>query len=818
MRENKYHLSSLLGYMLMYFSEYATVRNALGGQKKLEGTGLLSQFRALRVNWLYLLALVINMTFMVSGILFLLYSSRLSHEETITDIKVATRQLKFAIDEHVSEELSTLSSAAIAMEGSTLLNENKKLSDDDKVFDKITQALSSYNSYVEIGFAGLDGQAVWRDSFGRKRYTSQLNDDFITQVITNQKTLSNTRWDEVSGTHVNVYAVPIYASGTTTLKGVLFAAAPEDQMRVIINNSLHSGQGLAHIIDRNGVYVVKSRNPMSLSTGNDIFALPKPLDQATRDKILATMRDGQSGYLVSSIYGEDRLIAYAPLDINDWYVFYIVPEDMVNAGLKNIISGAMAIIIVAMIIFAAFILLIHKINNKARRMLENIAFIDPVTNERNYNKFLLDANIILRNSTGNNYAICYSDIQDFRYINDIFGRAAGDRLLRYWSAFLHEITHEGEIFGRMGGDIFVALLKYQSRHELERRFTSMAHRMAVYPETLARGYKVEVCGGMYLMGETSDRLGLNDMLDRAITAQKSVKKKNGGMRLGFYSREMRAQKLWEAKVEATMETALENNEFHMYLQPKIDIQNGNRIMGAEALARWIPPDKDPIPPDRFIGIFERNGFIATLDKFIFESACRHYSESVTSGNTPQYVLSVNVSKLTLIQPEFCTIYAGIKEQYGVPDGFIELEFTESLVFENHALLQAIVSACKRNGFLCSLDDFGAGYSSLNLLKSIYVDVLKLDRQFFKYGDNPARGRELVKNIVVMAKALGMKIVAEGIDRPEQVEQLREMGCDAVQGYIFAKPMPVNDFGQFYKNWCDSGGQQWEIDEIVTSPS
>ncbi len=160
-----------------------------------------------------------------------------------------------------------------------------------------------------------------------------------------------------------------------------------------------------------------------------------------------------------------------------------------------------------------------------------------------------------------------------------------------------------------------------------------------------------------------------------------------------------------------------------------------------------------------------------------------------------------------MRPDFSRAYAQIKDDYAIPDGVMELEFTESLAFGNHSLLQSIVTECKRNGFLCSLDDFGAGYSSLNLLKSIYADVLKLDGLFFRQGDkdtNDDRGRELVKNIVAMAKSLGMKTVAEGVDTLEQVEQLREIGCDAVQGYVFAKPLPTQDFERFFESWQCAG--------------
>ncbi len=755
---------------------------------------------SIKINNIYILALTVCLAFLIFGLAFVHHAANLSREDTIGYIQEATKQTKFAIEEHINEEYATLMAAAIVTQEKNLLTDDKELSE-------LIKSLGANNAYVLIGFADKNGQAVWANKHNGRHRANLSRESFIKQALAGKNTLSEGQLDSLKST-VHYYSVPIFDEKTGAVKGVIFAADPQDELRMIINRSLYAGKGLAHIIDNKGNYIVESDNPLAIGTGSNIFELPVPMNEETRREILDNMAARKAGHLKMSFQGENRLAAYTPLALNDWYVFYAVPEDLVSAGLKNVTFGTAVIISIATCIFILFILLIRKVNNHNRKILEKLAFVDRVTGQRNYQKFLIDAEKILKNTKGIQYAVCYSDIKGFKYINDLFGRDIGDQMLHYLANIQQIISQEGEIYGRISGDTFVALRKYQNKHDIAHRFDSFAQQLSVFPETFQSGYKVELYGGAYVIDPADGDLSLNDMLDRAILAQKEVKLAEGTKRFCFYSNDMREQKLWEAEVESKMDAALENNEFQVYLQPKIDIQNNNRILGAEALVRWLSPEKGLIPPIHFISLFEKNGFILKLDKFVFETVCRYYKENILDGNLPAYILSVNVSRLALIQPDFISSYTAAKNFYGIPDGCIELEFTESLAWKNHTLFKTIVAECKRNGFLCSMDDFGSGHSSLNMLKSIHVDVLKLDRQFFLYGDDVKRGQKLVKNIIMMAKSLNMKTVAEGIDKEILVNQLRTMGCDAIQGYIFSKPMPLESFKQFVKSW--SGGENKAI--------
>ncbi len=760
----------------------------------------------LRANRLYVVALIVCILYFTFGIAQIFDTASRRRADTIGYIQQAVQQTKFAIEEHIQEEFDTLKAAAVVAQDRDLL-------EDDAVLYALIDGLGSHNAYVQIGFADLSGQAVWIDQYSKEHRANLSGDGFFLRAVAGENALSATRADVMSGQSIHYFAVPVYDGKTNAIEGVLFAADPQAEIQNIIAHSLYAGEGLAHIIDSQGDYVVKSTSPLVIGIGTNIFQLKKPLANAIKQDILYDLSVRKANHLTLSFDGECRLIAYAPLDFNEWHVFYAVPEDMVSAGVNGATAGSITLVSLSAAVFILFFLLIRSANNKNRAALEKIAFVDPLTGHKNYQKFLLDAEEILKNAKGVRYALCFSDIRRFKYVNDLFGRDVGNQMLRYRADFQQIISQEREVCSRVGEDAFVALRRYQSRQEIEQQFESAAQHLAVFPQTFSSGYKAELYGGVYVIEPQGEALSLKDMLDRAAAALDKAKHEVGPIRLCFYTKEFREQELWEAELESRMDTALENEEFRIFLQPKISIQEGNRILGAEALVRWDFPEKGLILPGRFIELFEKNGFIVKLDRFVLEQACRYYKENCLEGPPGDFVLSVNVSRLGLMRPDFMRAYTEIRERYGIPANRIELEFTESHILADHTLFKRTVQDCKHNGFLCSMDDFGSGYSSLNILKSIPVDVLKLDRLFFQYGEDAERGQELVRNIVAMAKALEMKTVAEGVEETAQVEALRAMGCDAVQGFVFAKPMPLEEFTSFAASWPQGGvmiAERWGL--------
>ncbi|MGN1120448.1 MAG: putative bifunctional diguanylate cyclase/phosphodiesterase, partial [Oscillospiraceae bacterium] len=266
--------------------------------------------------------------------------------------------------------------------------------------------------------------------------------------------------------------------------------------------------------------------------------------------------------------------------------------------------------------------------------------------------------------------------------------------------------------------------------------------------------------------------------------------------VAIFTQSMLDEQIWEHKVEERMEQALADEEFEVYLQPKYNPVT-SELSGAEALIRWISPTDGFISPGRFIPIFEKNGFITKIDDYMISHAAAQQAKWIAEGKTVVPV-SVNVSRAHFAQPNLAEHIRSLVDRYGIPHNVIEIELTESAFFDDKAALLSTVNRLKEYGFEISMDDFGAGYSSLNSLKDLPLDVLKLDAEFFRGEEDAERGKLVVSEAIKLAKSLDMRVVAEGVEKKEQVDFLAGQGCDMIQGFFFAKPMPIDEFEK--KHW------------------
>ncbi|MCB6366681.1 EAL domain-containing protein [Intestinibacillus massiliensis] len=427
----------------------------------------------------------------------------------------------------------------------------------------------------------------------------------------------------------------------------------------------------------------------------------------------------------------------------------------------------------------------------AQRVLAYRAEYDSLTGYANFPCFKETVAARLADGLDSPYALLYCDLKNFKYINDIYGYETGDHVLQYWADTLAAGCGEGEAFARVSADNFVLLLHCDGCDALSARFYAIERRLAEFEELQSQKFRLEMACGVYWIKSPADVRGIDDMIDRANMAQKTVKGL-GGSRIAFYSEEMRGRVIREKSMEADMEHALAAHEFVLYLQAQVDIQQGCRVVGAEALVRWQRPGEGLIPPGDFIPLFEQDGFIVDLDRYVFQEACAYLAARRDAGQ-PLFKIAVNVSRLSLFQEDFVERYTQIRDRYGLPAGLLELECTETVMVENITKIGQVAAQLRETGFLLGMDDFGSGYSSLNVLKDLFVDVLKLDMAFFENGLTAERNRAIVSSIVAMAKILGMRVVAEGVEVPEMVSFLREIGCDMVQGYVFARPVPIGEF-------------------------
>lgn len=444
------------------------------------------------------------------------------------------------------------------------------------------------------------------------------------------------------------------------------------------------------------------------------------------------------------------------------------------------------IIIIASYILFALIGTTYAIQ-KYETNISKYVDTDILTSGINYERYLKDAQDMLSENKEADYAVFYADIQNFKYINDTFGYDVGDKLLMFISQKIRAALEGKEgFFARISADNYTVIIPYKDKNELVEPIYSIIDDICWFEDIQKEHYKPEIYVGIYCSGDDDRELSISEMIDRANMAQKSIKG-SSEYHIAFYTEEIRERVIAEKELERRMDTALANGEFKAYFQPKYEVSTGE-IVGAEALVRWDSPESGFMSPGKFIPLFEQNGFIINLDQFVFETVCRNMREWIDSG-IKVVPVSINVSRLQFYKLDFVKRYTKIKEKYNIPDGLLELEFTESIVFENLDILRKIVLSLKKQGFSCSIDDFGSGYSSLNILKNLPMDTLKLDKLFFDDSENLERDKALISSVINMSRALDMKTVAEGIESWAQVEFLKEIGCDIIQGYVYSEPIP-----------------------------
>ncbi len=414
------------------------------------------------------------------------------------------------------------------------------------------------------------------------------------------------------------------------------------------------------------------------------------------------------------------------------------------------------------------------------KQLSDLTHRDPLTGIYQYESFKEKAQLLLDNAGNKKYAVVYTDFTDFKYINDVFGYAYGDSILSRYGEILRTGLQEDEICGRVTADNFVLLLHYSDKEEVASRQRRADKQITEYMHSSPSSQSIATNCGICCLEDVVEDLKIEGYLDRANFARKTVK--NGSNHnYVFYNESIRRHLREEKNVEGQMHDALKNHEFLVYYQPKVELKTG-RIGCSEALVRWQTSDGTIIPPDRFIPVFERNFMIHRLDQYVFEEVCRWLRHMLDEEKTALPV-SVNVSRLQFYDPDFVKRYVEIRDKYHIPPQLLEIEFTESIVFDNTGFLLAIVKSLKANGFSCSIDDFGKGYSSLSLLKELPVDVLKIDSYFFLESNDHSRDLDLVRSIIELVHKFNIRTVAEGIEVPEQVEYLKKFECDYVQMLI-----------------------------------
>ncbi|MFI3174460.1 MAG: bifunctional diguanylate cyclase/phosphodiesterase [Bacillota bacterium] len=418
--------------------------------------------------------------------------------------------------------------------------------------------------------------------------------------------------------------------------------------------------------------------------------------------------------------------------------------------------------------------------------------MDLLTGVSTFTHFKEQFDGILKKAT-EDYCMFIFDIDKFAYINDTWGYDVGDRILQKMAKLLHGYIKEEELICRMGEDRFAMLLKYKGEAALERIIEAVDFILENLQKQYFSEIKISVMTGIYILEDKDDLF--NNVVNKANIARKSIKGSHKNT-FKIYTPELEKKVLQEKMIEERMISALENNEFVPYLQPKFNLHT-KKICGAEALVRWQAYDR-MIYPDEFIPVFEKNGFITVLDFAIYEKVIQYLGDCLQKGITT-HPISLNASREHIKDSDFVSKLFGLLAKYDVPLSLIEIEVTEGIFVEDKILLNNFICALREQGVQVSVDDFGTAYSSLNILKDVEIDVIKIDKGFLHNIDLSSDNNEsmkdkvVIKHIVAMAKELNFSIVCEGVETVEQVEFLKGIGVEIGQGYVFARPMTIQEF-------------------------
>jgi diguanylate cyclase (GGDEF)-like protein len=431
---------------------------------------------------------------------------------------------------------------------------------------------------------------------------------------------------------------------------------------------------------------------------------------------------------------------------------------------------------------------VHDVTSEAMKLRRERynAIHDPLTGIYNATYLYEQGERLIRENPDTTYCVIGVDIRQFKLINDIFSKEFGDKVLCSLADNMRTYATPDAVYGRISGDKFGYIMPTD---EFDDELTEKRLNEGSFVDHDIN-YPVIVHMGVYEVDDAN--LPVSVMFDRAFMAVNSIKN-DYGRRVARYDSTMRANAIWNQKISAELDNAIATGQIRPYLQPMVD-ENGN-VLGAEVLVRWIHPEEGFLAPARFVPHFEENGRIAQLDEYMWECACRILKQWEHDGI--DLFLSVNISPKDFYFMDVAETINNLVKKHGVNPRKLRLEITETVMMSDVMNRLRILEDLRSAGFFVEMDDFGSGYSSLNMLKDIPVDVLKIDMMFLYETRDQQRAETILQAIINLSNELHMPSITEGVETSEQLAMLAKMGCRLFQGYFFAKPMPVEDFEKAY---------------------
>lgn len=691
-------------------------------------------------------------------------------------------QIAIDVDDRLLRVISDLESI-----GNTLVQSDFYQSDSGRLHEYLTQKAQS------LGFSSM--LIVFADGTS---YQPHLITENLLALPGIQASLAGENGVSFYGEQRVLFSVPIMSGGVI---GVLGGVCDKDDLQTLIQPNGFSGEGLACIIDQDGSVVLSPDELAPYTQLRDLF-LEDP-DDATAQRVKEMEEDisaHRAGvFRFETAEGMDFILFYHPLRFHDWVLLTLVPGNILSKDMDQYIHQTF-IIMVAVVVLMAVVLVVLIFSQKAHyRAMEKLAFVDRLTGAMNGAAFRAKCEELFPKSPPDTYSVVFLNIKNFKLLNTRFGRELCDQLLRKVMEVLQTNAGTDGFAARAEADTFYLCLKEGRPEPILQTVDKVLADAAEEIRTLNTSKNLSVYfvlqpGVCIVDDPATDILVIQDRAK--IACRNRTSSEDGACK--FFDAAIIDQMERAQELNGLFADSLANGDFRVYLQPKVWVGKGT-IGGAEALVRWQHPQEGMIFPSDFIPLFESNGNICRLDLYVFEEVCKTIRRWMDEGKGLVPV-SVNLSRQHFQRADSLQPFAEIAQRYRIPEEVIEFELTESIMFDDQGIedMKGQIRRMHELGFLCSLDDFGSDYSSLRLLMEFNVDAIKLDRRFFKNVENP-KVKAMVASIVEISHKLGALTVAEGIETPEQLALLKEVGCDMVQGYIYARPMPIPEFEAWEKN-------------------
>ena len=703
------------------------------------------------------------------GAIATMYTNQLSnnlYDETNQFLKDTTTQTSIAVKNKMNENITQLQTIALMIHETEIKQED--------LFNYLNQ-LTLKNGGKRFGIANLDGHVITTD----QKDFNISDRQYFQDSLKGKSCISQPVNDYVDGKYINVCSVPIY-NQNNEVTAVLFATFSTDKLSYILSSATYNDVGYSFIFNEKGDIILSSTLNPQLKDINDI-------SQGSLDYI---DMDGTGIYTFIDGNQTQNYLIYASVEDTDWLVASVFPQEAATGKIQKFVQTAFMTWLILGCGSALLISYIYFIQRKNKMQITKLAYIDSVTEHDNFNKFIEDCK---QKHHLSQYVLVNGDIKGFKWFNEIYGEEIANKLLKMVISCMNEVCRDDELCCRQEADHFIMLLKKDSRDNLKERLLNLAHYIR------SQFLNIQITSQYYfyfsLYEIPQDEIDIHLAFKKTEYVKKELKELSKDDVI-FYQESYFQEGLYAQQIEKEFQKAIDQSHFQVYVQPKVDLKT-ETVCCAEALVRWHHPQHGTISPGTFIPVYEKNGMLEILDAYVLEKVLQKLTYWKEYYHQNIYI-SINVSRTYLFNEGFIEQFIEYIESYPIDPWQIEIEITETTALNHKEELIVILKKLKEHHLRISLDDFGSGYSSLNMLKDFPIDVVKIDQEFFRTNAyTHRRSHIIIEEVIELCHKLDIIVVAEGVENIEQRDFLIKHHCDYIQGYYYYKPMPLDEFEDLF---------------------